>query len=862
MAKAQWCGGYGAAQLVLDRCLRRDGSLFSESTDREVWTFDRAAELDGRVGAPDTSKGNFIEKLDGQLDGLDRDAIQLAAELFYVELLGEGDTGGEKKEEHVNYVLGLVDGTTPIPEDLLEALYARGVATFGAGKNFRDAFMRFLVQFLIAWKSRDPADQERLARSPWDVLDLVNGIRTSTDALQGNALLHLLFPETFEYMISPSHRDRLVETFAAVRGVADVEGQDRQIQVIRKVASATLGREVELYEEPFHGIWRAPPSAEWRELLTWARRLYGRSDFDEEERDYKLRLADKLAGARAAAAADDGSWLELMAGAFKNHENNLTNFHAHGRFLEWCDGHAVDARAIISRLWEAGDDPQAAVADFLEALPSEAVSGPGTRLTLATFLLLGSNATGAPFFKTTVHRRFWRLLDRTHRASIEIDQDTVYRPNDLAGALGVDSPAVRRFLRDRYPREAEERGEGWVLDAEQAQAVVEQFGETADSSQALANFASWVQALEELRLRLLAEGLELRDLLDAQGIAYWLAQGPVPKDWSEEDKAAFTLFRKGPEAERDEPSPKPTGRIALPPVTAEVAAETHLPVGWLQERLDLLTEKRQVIFYGPPGAGKTFVALRLGEHVAAQGGQTRLVQFHPSYTYEDFFEGYRPVDSDDGQVKFKLVPGPLREMAKEARQHPEQPFVLIIDELNRGNVAKVFGELYFLLEYRGRQIQLQYSRDELFELPENLFVIGTMNTADRSIALVDSALRRRFYFAGFLPREEPVKSVLSNWLEANNLQPEPATLLESLNEAIGGQDFSVGPSYFMTADGTAPDVDRVWEHAIKPLLEEHFYGTERDIESEFSPKALAKRIAEAADATPVVDEAASDADDA
>ena len=862
MAKAQWCGGYGAAQLVLDRCLRRDGSLFSESTDREVWTFDRAAELDGRVGAPDKSKRNFIEKLDGQLDGLDRDAIQLAAELFYVELLGEGDTGGEKKEEHVNHVLGLVDGTTPIPEDLLEALYARGVATFGAGKNFRDAFMRFLVQFVIAWKSRDPADQERLARSPWDVLDLVNGIRTSTDALQGNALLHLLFPETFEYMISPSHRDKLVETFAAARGVADVEGQDRQIQVIRKVASATLGRQVELYEEPFHGIWRAAPSAEWQELLTWARRLYERSDFDEDERDYKLRLADKLAGARIAAAADDGSWLELLAGAFKSGDNNLTDWRAHDRFLEWCEGHAFDARVIIARLWEAGDDPQAGIADFLEALPSEAVSGPGTRLTLATFLLLGSNATGVPFFKTTVHREFLRLLDRALRASIEIDQDTVYRPNDLAGALGVDSRAVRRFLRDRYQREAEERGKGWVIDAERARAVVEQFGETADSSQALANFASWVQALEELRLRLLAEGVELRDLLDAQGIAYWLAQGPVPKDWSEEEKAAFTLFRAGPQAGRDEPRPKPTGRIALPPATAEVAAETHLPVSWLQEKLDLLTEKRQVIFYGPPGSGKTFVALRLGEHLAAHGGQTRLVQFHPSYSYEDFFEGYRPVDSNDGQVKFELVPGPLREMAKEARQHPEQPFVLIIDELNRGNVAKVFGELYFLLEYRGRQIQLQYSRDELFELPENLFVIGTMNTADRSIALVDSALRRRFYFAGFLPREEPVKSVLSNWLEANHLQPEPATLLDSLNEAIGDHDFSIGPSYFMTADGTAPDVARVWEHAIKPLLEEHFYGTERDIESEFSPKALAKRIAEAADATPLVDGADLDADDA
>ncbi len=206
MPKAQWCGGYDAAQLMLDRCLRRDGSLFSDSTDQEVWTFDRASELEDRVGVPDKSEGHFIEKLDGQLEGLDSPAIQLAAELLYIELLGEGDTGGEKKEEHVNHVLGLVDGAAPMSEELLAGLHARGVATYGAGKNFRDAFMRFLVQFVLAWKSNDPAVQERLTESPWDVLELVDGIRTSTDALQANALLHLLFPETFEYMISPTHR--------------------------------------------------------------------------------------------------------------------------------------------------------------------------------------------------------------------------------------------------------------------------------------------------------------------------------------------------------------------------------------------------------------------------------------------------------------------------------------------------------------------------------------------------------------------------------------------------------------------------------------------------------------------------------
>jgi hypothetical protein len=126
MAKAQWCGSYDAAQLLLDRCLRRDGSLFSESPDRPIWTADLAAELDGRVGSPDTSEASFTEKLDRQLDGLDAEAIQLAAELLYVELLGENDTGGDIKEEHVNHVLGLVPGTTPMAENIRQALHAGG----------------------------------------------------------------------------------------------------------------------------------------------------------------------------------------------------------------------------------------------------------------------------------------------------------------------------------------------------------------------------------------------------------------------------------------------------------------------------------------------------------------------------------------------------------------------------------------------------------------------------------------------------------------------------------------------------------------------------------------------------------------
>jgi 5-methylcytosine-specific restriction protein B len=271
--------------------------------------------------------------------------------------------------------------------------------------------------------------------------------------------------------------------------------------------------------------------------------------------------------------------------------------------------------------------------------------------------------------------------------------------------------------------------------------------------------------------------------------------------------------------------------------------------------IDLLAEKRQVILYGPPGTGKTYIAQHLADHIATSGGTARLVQFHPSYTYEDFFEGYRPQGDEGGALSFELVPGTLRELAREATAHPDRPHILIIDEINRGNIAKIFGELYFLLEYRERGIQLQYSRGEVFKLPANIHIVGTMNTADRSIALVDSALRRRFYFVGLMPTREPIDRVLAEWLSDNGLDPEPAELLAELNRTIDDAEFSIGPSYLMTSDGSAPDVERVWRYSIIPLLEEHYYGTGRNLEADFGLARLRQLLAAEADREPMLSDA-------
>ncbi|MDC0712339.1 AAA family ATPase [Stigmatella sp. ncwal1] len=249
----------------------------------------------------------------------------------------------------------------------------------------------------------------------------------------------------------------------------------------------------------------------------------------------------------------------------------------------------------------------------------------------------------------------------------------------------------------------------------------------------------------------------------------------------------------------------------------------------LEELCALLEHRRQLILYGPPGTGKTFIARELARYQAGAEARCERVQFHPAYSYEDFVEGLRPqVDAQaPGGLRYEYRPGILKSLAERAQAAPTERFVLLIDEINRGALPRVFGELLYLLEYREERVRLAGSGD-FFELPTNLYLIGTMNSADRSIAQIDVALRRRFHFVRMDPDAEILRRNLLKWDVAPDVCDWAVQGLEAVNARIArspGREFCIGHSFFMDKDLDPGRVERIWRHDIAPMLEDCFYDS-------------------------------------
>ncbi len=289
-------------------------------------------------------------------------------------------------------------------------------------------------------------------------------------------------------------------------------------------------------------------------------------------------------------------------------------------------------------------------------------------------------------------------------------------------------------------------------------------------------------------------------------------------------------------ATQEDPMPAIINFINKP--LAEFSQNIGVEVETLKRWTRAINRKKQAILQGPPGTGKTYLAKQLGNHLIGGGdGFMELVQFHPAYCYEDFIQGIRPQANEHGQLDYPVVPGRFLEFCKKA-ESCEDTCVLIIDEINRANLSSVFGELMYLLEYRDEKIPLAGS-NELFGIPKNVRIIGTMNTADRSIALVDHALRRRFALIELRPNYEILRRYHER--EATDFPVDGLiATLQRVNQVIDDPDYELGISFFLLPD-LADQIEDVWRMEIEPYLEEYFFDQRDKLES-FRWEAIAKTI--------------------
>lgn len=759
---------YAAAERWRDHLLIDDRSLFD---GRSLDARGAAEELVDRVvKQADGGAGTFSSKLEGQLAGVSEDAVQVAAELLYGHCLivSTQAVSSRTKMQLVDGVIAFRSaGTSPIPDDLRLALRA-GVANPGQAYNsYRWKMFNYLVDVYAHVKTLGRSERPEVLGSFDAFHDFIQPIDDQTAWSQRYALEHLLFPDETPPMLNRDHRVKLLKTFAP--DGASVRDVVKRLDPNVHYGSASG---INFYRWPYREKWQGEPPV--NDLYTsWARHRLQSVDLDGVERDYKL---DGVRGFRSALdlATGGSDASEALRKAFQG--TNLVDYRVYDDFLRWAAAEPAVATAALAEL-QIDPGPEA-IDRFLAAVPVEGqLSGLGARLSLASCLLFAT------------------------------------QPEELPPWRDTPSKTTMRLAGGYPPQEAATAGEHYLLFVERLDAILA----AVNGDQPL-----------------------LRDRLDAQSLAWTIAKAEPPEAWSAAMRQTFEDWRAGkadisPQDVKDPEEPiDPPVRTVVPTTLEVLAEQLHMDAAgtaWLQETVELLRHKRQIILQGPPGTGKTYIGRALAEFLAGDPSRVELVQFHPGTSYEDFVQGLRP--DPDQPTQFRVVDGPLIRHAEAARREPDQTFVLLVDEINRGNVPAVFGELYYLLEYRERELTLMHG--STFSLPENLLIVATMNTADRSITSLDSALRRRFYVRDLRPEQTPVNGTLRRHLAT--VDPSLlwlADLLDLANSRIADPDQSVGPSHFMGQGANEVWAQRAWQNSVMPTLRELFYNhPARVVELEF-----------------------------
>ena len=887
---------YDAAQQFVDVALKGQDSLFTPG--KPIWSDATIQDLYSRfVLHPDTGSDSFETKFQRQLKGAPADTFQLAGELIYIHLLPGNSTTGKRKRELINAVLSWSPSPVEIPKDLANTL-EKGIAAEGiAFRTRRPDLLKYLINFMRAWRALGPADQQKALEDPWRFKSLAFGVDRFGAQSQAEILLHLVHRESFEDIMSEKDKKDIALHFAEYV-TEPTDDVDRKLLQIRTSLQKQTGKPAEFYGSELIKRWQ-PDADPWKVFVKHAKAFYVFTGFEKNERTYKLRFAERAKPAITSLAGEyTEKAFEELRKALQANNQNMALWRDVQNFVTWCTSNTQSCHQAMLKIADGEISTADRIRGFLATMPAEVVKSPASRTTLASLLLFALDPKQFVPFRSSV---------------IEWTCRQVEYPGPKDDADEADRYEHALGFMDRVLHECRSRKLN-LLDRLDAQGVIWAIAKWDNQPEGMPD-SEW-QAIQAYR------GGKIVNPDPDDGIGHWkIAPGEGAELWEECRKEGYisigwddlgdlsNMTREQFEQVRDATAAKDPaftkagceqvwrfakdikagdrivankgffvalglGRVTGEYYFAESGGQRHrIPVEWydtqprkIEQRgwritlreLDkntfdaiasapiipdqeqtitpveddpvgrILLSRKNVVLYGPPGTGKTHVSLELAKRWQKWQGHDSVVQvtFHPSYAYEDFVEGFRP--NSDG--KFELQQGIFVQVVKQAQAEPHRQFLLVVDELNRGDVARIFGELITLIEEDKRHEhasrRLPYSKQD-FWVPENLHLLGTMNTADRSISLLDIAIRRRFCFIECPPdcsviRDSAIPSIggldLADLMTALNLKLK--------NEGID-KDRAIGHSHFLIrADEGSPIAflrDKI-RYNIIPLVEEYCYA--------------------------------------
>ena len=792
---------FQAAEHWRRNVLEADGSVFGSQS---LWHLQNFEALDQHfVKNYDAGEGNFLTKFEKQLAPTEPGVKQLAAEILWVMFLCPSNITPETKRENIETIWKW--SGEPLPDNLpwLSDEYLGGVGSAGTGYNtnrFRE--LAYFIRLMIAFKKLSDAERQRLLADGWGLDEWLEEIPENDARQFRHMLLFLLFPDDFERIFGGSDRVRIVSSFTGKSNAQVKAKSPREIDIellaIRREQEQTFGqKELDFYRPPLRELWGESRNVSW--LLSWNPNYWTWDDFGaarEATHQGKTYTERWSCSSRQPRVGDKAYLLR-------------TGMPPKG---------IIAAGNIVTEPYEAPDWDE-----------EKAAQGKTRWYVDVSFSRIQDPITD-PF------------VSEADLAQITVDQQ-VWSPQSSGIEIKARSAGVLNKLWDNVVQATPgPKAESRALDITDPVNLIyfgpPGTGKTYTLSKLFGKYTSEKQNIDR-------QAWLVQQLLDARWFDVIFAALVDLGDRAKVTQIADHEFivLKALAMGRDRHV-----RQTIWAVLQEHARENSSTVRYKKRNTPLVFDKEEdgtwtlVDDWQEEGADQVAMAQSWRQGPQAEAVQPRyeMVTFHQAYSYEDFVEGIRPVqDEETGELIYQVIPGVFRRICRRAKADPQRRYAIFIDEINRGNIAKIFGELITLIEEdkrvtynpdgsleSGMELTLPYSGDR-FGVPKNLDVYGAMNTADRSIALLDTALRRRFKFEELMPQAGLIDGSRGDGYieDGEGGLIDLRALLEAMNRRIRfllNRDMTLGHSFLMKVKNFS-GLREVMIHKIIPLLQEYFY---------------------------------------